>query len=174
MSADDRRASILEAAIEEFGRTGMHATTTEAIAQRAGISQPYLFRLFGTKTDLITAAIEHHTAQLRAAFREAVEQRPEGTSPFEAMGLAYLELLEADPNPLRCQLHTWAAASDPDIEEVSRRTYREIWTEVSELSGADAAIVRDFMAQGMLLTVLGALNLTDLFGDPADALQEFS
>lgn len=173
MSADDRRESILQAAILEYGRTGMHATSTEVIAERAGISQPYLFRLFGTKTDLITAAIEHHTDGLRAVFRDAVENCPAGLTPLAAMGVAYLELLQDDPNDLRCQLHTWAAASDPAIKEVAQRTYRAVWDEVAELSGESPAEVRRFMSYGMLLTVLGALDLPDLFGDPLETLQEF-
>jgi len=173
MSADARRVAILEAAIHEYGRTGMHATSTEVIAERAGISQPYLFRLFGTKAELITAAIEHHTDGLRAAFREAVENRPEGTSPLVAMGLAYLTQLENDPNDLRCQLHTWAAASDPDIKEVAQRTYRAIWADVAELSGEPPEEVRRFMSYGMLLTILGALDLPDLYGNPLETLEEF-
>lgn len=173
MSADARRTAILEAAIEEYGRSGMHATSTEVIAERAGISQPYLFRLFGTKADLITAAIEHHTSKLRTVFREAVQHRDADTSPLQAMGIAYLSLLEDDTNELRCQLHTWAAASDPEIKAVAQRTYRAIWDDVAELSGAEPGQVRRFMAYGMLLTVIGALDLPDLFGDPLESLQEF-
>ncbi len=90
MKAADRKVLILEAAMEEYGRSGMHATSTEVIADRAGVSQPYLFRLFGTKADLIVAAIEHQTTHLRETFRVAVESRPADTSPFEAMAAAYL------------------------------------------------------------------------------------
>jgi AcrR family transcriptional regulator len=173
MKAEDRKKLILEAAISEYGRVGMHATSVEAIADRAGVSQPYIFRLFGTKTDLIVAAIEHHTTNLRHAFREAVEHKPNDMSALEAMGLVYLQQLSEDANAMRCQLHTWAAASDPAIKAVAQRTYTEIWHEIAELSGADAHAVREFMALGKLLTVLGALELTHLFGDPQAALKEF-
>lgn len=173
MKADDRRRMILDVAIDEYGRTGMHATSTELIAERAGVSQPYIFRLFGTKTGLICAAIEHHTSALMESFRAAVEHRGDDLSPMQAMGLAYLEMLTDDANSLRCQLHTWAAASDPEIREVSQRTYREIWELVAELSDAEATRVRDFMATGMLLTVLASLDQLELFGDPSDALKEF-
>jgi AcrR family transcriptional regulator len=173
MKAEDRKVLILEAAIEEYGRNGMHATSVEAIAERAGVSQPYIFRLFGTKAELIEAAIVHHTTNLRARFRDAVEQREPGASPLEAMAMAYLGFMSDDANSLRCQLHTWAAASDPAIKEVAQRTYREIWDQVVETSGASADEVRDFMAQGMLLTVLGALDLTDLYGDPIAVAKEF-
>lgn len=173
MKAEDRKVLILQAAIEEYGRSGMHATSVEVIAERAGVSQPYLFRLFGTKTGLITAAIEHHVANLRRTFREAAEQRDPDTSPLEAMGLAYIGFMNDDVNSLRCQLHTWAAASDPAIKDVAQRTYREIWDDIATLSGATADEVRDFMAQGMLLTIVGALDLTDLYGDPLAVVKEF-
>ena len=48
-TADERREEVLAAAVEEFGRAGFHGASTDAIARRAGISQPYLFRLFGSK-----------------------------------------------------------------------------------------------------------------------------
>ena len=173
MKAADRKQLILQAAMEEYGRSGMHATSVEAIAERAGVSQPYIFRLFGTKNDLIVAAIEHHTSHLRAAFRAAAEQRTADQSPLEAMATAYIGLLDSDVNSLRCQLHTWAAASDPAIKDVAQRTYREIWADVAQLSGATEDEVRDFMAHGMLLTVVASLDLIDLYGDPLAAAQEF-
>ncbi|AXT86114.1 TetR/AcrR family transcriptional regulator [Aeromicrobium sp. A1-2] len=173
MKAEDRKVMILEAAIEEYGRSGMQATSTELIAERAGVSQPYLFRLFGTKDGLISAAIEHHTAKLRQTFRDAVEQRASDASPLEAMAMAYIGFMTEDANSLRCQLHTWAAGSDPAIKDVAQRTYREIWEEIAELSDASADEVRDFMAHGMLLTVVAALDLTELYGDPYAVAKEF-
>ncbi|KAA1395290.1 TetR/AcrR family transcriptional regulator [Aeromicrobium ginsengisoli] len=173
MKSEDRKVLILEAAIEEYGRSGMHATSTEVIAERAGVSQPYLFRLFGTKAGLIGAAIEHHTLKLRKTFREAAENRDPGTSPLEAMAMAYIGFMNDDVNSMRCQLHTWAAGSDPAIKDVAQRTYREIWQDIAALSGATADEVRDFMAQGMLLTVVAALDLTELYGDPLAVAKEF-
>ena len=173
MKAADRRILILEAAQEEYGRAGMHATSVEVIADRAGVSQPYIFRLFGTKNDLMAAVIEHHTAKLRQAFRNAVEQRDADTSPLQAMALAYIGFMDEDVNSLRCQLHTWAAASDPAIKDVAQRTYREIWEDIAELSGATAEEIRDFMGHGMLLTVLASLDLNELFGDPLAVAKEY-
>ncbi len=173
MKAEDRRVLILEAALEEYGRSGMHATSVEVIADRAGVSQPYVFKMFGTKNDLIAAVITHHTTVLRQAFRDAVEQREPDTSPLEAMALAYIGFMNDDVNSLRCQLHTWAAASDPAIKDVAQRTYREIWEDIAELSGATADEIRDFMGHGMLLTVLASLDLTELFGDPLAVAKEY-
>ena len=171
MKAEDRRKLILEAAIEEYGRTGMHEVSTELIAERAGVSQPYIFRLFGTKKDLIIAAILHHTEQLRAGFREAVEQRGD-SSPLDAMAMAYCRMLTEDPNSLRCQLHTWAAASDPEIGPVARKTYLQIIEDIRVLSGEDHETVLEFLANGMLLTVAAALDLPEIYHDPAVCSQE--
>ncbi|MCW2799920.1 MAG: TetR/AcrR family transcriptional regulator [Aeromicrobium sp.] len=171
MKAADRRVLILEAAIEEYGRAGMHEVSTEVIAERAGVSQPYIFRLFGTKKDLIIAAITHHTEQLRAGFREAVANRGDA-SPLDAMAMSYFQRLNDDPNSLRCQLHTWAAASDPEIGPVARKTYLAIIDDVRELSGADHETVIEFMAHGMLLTVAAALELPEIYNDPSVRPQE--
>ena len=50
-TAAERRDEILDAALNEFAERGLHGTSTDRIARRAGISQPYLFRLFGRKKE---------------------------------------------------------------------------------------------------------------------------
>jgi AcrR family transcriptional regulator len=57
-SADERREQILGIAIEHFAVGGYRATSTKVIARQAGISQPYLFRLFRTKQELFLACDE--------------------------------------------------------------------------------------------------------------------
>ncbi|MGH9106123.1 MAG: TetR/AcrR family transcriptional regulator, partial [Acidimicrobiales bacterium] len=49
---------MLEAAVAEFAKGGLDGTSTEDIARRAGISQPYLFRLYPNKKALFIAAVE--------------------------------------------------------------------------------------------------------------------
>ncbi len=58
MSAEERRESVIRAATTEFARGGYHGTSTEAIAKRVGVSQPYLFRLFPGKQAIFLAAAE--------------------------------------------------------------------------------------------------------------------
>ena len=73
MSAEERRESVLDAAVAEFARGGLAGTSTEAIAARAGISQPYLFRLFSTKKDLFIAAYRRAFVLIESRFTEASE-----------------------------------------------------------------------------------------------------
>src|SRR5579883_3047304 len=106
-TAGERRRTVLEAAIVEFARSGYAGTSTEAIAARAGISQPYLFRLFGTKKDLFIATHSLVADSIKAAFVEAADGLS-GLEAKEAMGAAYVALVQ-DPDLLQVQLHAFAA-----------------------------------------------------------------
>src|SRR5437867_4542292 len=98
-SAEERRDEILEAAMVEFAERGLHGASTEEIAKRAGISQPYIFRLFGSKKDLYKASVARCFRQTLDTFQRAAEGK-RGEEALEAMGQAYQELL-ADRNRLR-------------------------------------------------------------------------
>jgi AcrR family transcriptional regulator len=157
-SAEVRRASVLDAAIVEFARSGYAGTSTDAIAARAGISQPYLFRLFGTKKELFIATFGVVTARIEEAFTAAADGL-EGDEAMAAMGLAYLELLQ-DPDLLQVQLHGFAAAAaDPDIAAACQDIFRRLWRLVAAHARAEPAVIREFFAQGMLCNVLAAIDL---------------
>lgn len=165
MKAADRRLLVLEAAMHAFGEAGFADVSVEAIAERAGVSQPYVFKMFGTKKDLIISAIDERSRQILESFRLAAENKGELTA-IDAMAGAYTAMLTADANALRCQLHAWAAAADPEIGAAARESYLSIWRQALELSGESPEIVRDFMAHGMLLTVVAALGIPEIFDEP--------
>ena len=162
MTAAERREEILEAAVSDFALGGLHGTSTEAIARRAGISQPYLFRLFGTKKELFIACIERCFDRTEGAFRAAAEAEEPG-APLDAMGKAYVELL-ADRELLLSQMQTYAACGDDEIRAVVRRRWGELYRTVERLSGAPADEVRAFFANGMLLNVAAAMDLPEIAG----------
>jgi AcrR family transcriptional regulator len=162
MSAAERREEILKTAVSDFAVGGLHGTSTEAIAERAGISQPYLFRLFGTKKDLFLASIGRCFDRTAEAFRIAAEADESGR-PLEAMGKAYVELL-ADRELLLAQMQTYAACGDDEIRAVVRRRWGELYRTVERLSGAPADEVRAFFATGMLLNVAAAIDLPEIAG----------
>src|SRR5438270_12256468 len=162
MSAEERREEIVEIALSEFAIGGLHGTSTEAVAQRAGISQPYLFRLFGTKKELFLACIGRCFDRTEGAFRAAAEADESG-APLEAMGKAYVELL-ADRELLLSQMQTYAACGDDEIRGVVRNRWGELYRTVERLSGAPAEEVRAFFATGMLLNVAAAIDLPEIAG----------
>lgn len=163
MSAEERRESVLDAAVAEFARGGLAGTSTEAIAARAGISQPYLFRLFATKKELFIASLERAFVHIERRFAEASEGLA-GDEALDAMAGAYHDLL-GDRDLLLCQLHAYAASSDPEVQAAARHAYGRLWRMAEVASGADADRLRLFFAMGMLWNVAVALDLPGL-GEP--------
>jgi AcrR family transcriptional regulator len=156
-TAEERRDEILDAAMVEFAERGLHGASTEDIAKRAGISQPYVFRLFGSKKDLFKAAAARCLRETLETFQRAAEGK-RGREALDAMGAAYRELL-ADRNRLRAQMQAYAACDDPDICEVVRNGYGDIVTYVERVSGLPPADVTDFFATGMLINVIASMDL---------------
>ncbi len=164
-SADSRRDEVIDAAIAEFASGGLDGASVEAIAERAGISQPYVFRLFGTKKALFLATYERCSDHVLAAFQDAAAETT-STDPqqrLRAMGRAYAALL-ADRDRLQVQLQAYAACRDPDVRDTVRRRYRELFEAVGELSGAEPGTLRAFFATGMLLNVAIAMDLEAIAG----------
>ena len=159
-SADERREEILDAAMVEFAERGLHGGSTDEIAKRAGISQPYVFRLFGSKKELFKAAVARCLRETLETFQRAAEGK-RGEEALHAMGEAYMELL-ADRSRLRAQMQAYAACDDPDIREVVRNGYGDLVAYVERVSGLPPAEITRFFATGMLLNVVTALDLAKI------------
>src|SRR6478672_12248310 len=106
-SAEERREQILEAALTEFAARGLVGGSTETIAKTVGISQPYVFRLFGTKKELFIATVERCMRGTLEMFRTAVAGL-KGEDALHAIGEAYGERLGTDPTYLRSQMQAYA------------------------------------------------------------------
>ncbi|MCW5696801.1 MAG: TetR/AcrR family transcriptional regulator [Bauldia sp.] len=160
MSAEDRRVEIVKIAVSEFAARGFEGTATEAIAARAGVSQPYLFQLFGNKRELFIATIREAFSRTWRAFEMAANEAravdPSAYSILHAMGAAYCDLL-ADRELLRCQLHAYAASADDEIRAAVRREFSDLYRRVAEVSGAPADILDEWFARGMLMNTIAAI-----------------
>jgi AcrR family transcriptional regulator len=157
MTAEERREAILEAARDEFASTGFHGTSTETIAERAGISQPYLFRLFGTKKELFIASVRRCFRETLETFMRAAEGK-RGEEALKAMGESYMALLD-DRSRLMAQMQAYASCDDPDVRAVVREGYGDLFSWIERVSGLPPADVTSFFAQGMLLNVVAAMDL---------------
>lgn len=167
MSADERREAIVAAGVEEFASGGLVGASTDAIARRAGVSQPYVFQLFGTKKELFLAVVRLCFGRTRLTFEEAARGYEPGVvagcnTVLQAIGMSYKRLL-ADRTQLLVQLQAYAACADPDVQKVVREEFGRLHHRVAELSGASPDEIQQFFAQGMLLNVAAAVQLE---GDP--------
>ncbi|HEY5835460.1 TetR/AcrR family transcriptional regulator [Streptomyces sp.] len=163
MSAEERRESVIRAAMSAFAHGGYNATSTEAIARRVGVSQPYLFRLFPNKQAIFLAAAERCLESTRQVFVDAAE----GLAPEEkltAMANAYQKLIHDDPERLLMQMQMYAAvaaaeaAGDHEFGAAVRRSWQELWDTIHLELGADTDETTSFLAYGMLINTLVSLG----------------
>ena len=160
-TADERRDAIVVAALRGFAAGGYTGTSTESIAKAVGVSQPYLFQLFGTKRELFLAVVRHAFGRTRLVFHEAARRGPQDDqvcTVLELMGTAYMKLL-SDRDLLRIQLQAYAACGDEDVRQVVREEFAELYLSVKRDSGASNEEIHHFFAEGMLLNVAAALEL---------------
>ena len=160
-TADERRDAIIVAALHEFAAGGYSGTSTESIARAVGVSQPYLFQLFGTKRELFLAVVRHGFQRTRLVFHEAAQRGPtddQDCSILDLMGTAYMELL-SDRDLLRVQLQAYAACGDEDVRQVVREEFAALYVAVKRDSGASNEAIHAFFAEGMLLNVAAALEI---------------
>jgi AcrR family transcriptional regulator len=157
-SAEERRAEILEAALVEFAAHGLGGGSTEAIARAVGISQPYVFRLFGTKKELFIATIDMCMRGTLEMFRTAAAGA-RGEQALQAIGEAYTERLTTDPTYLHHQMQAYAASGDPEIRDAVRKGFGELVEYAERTSGLPPEHVAHFFAKGMLLNVMASLDV---------------
>jgi AcrR family transcriptional regulator len=155
LTAAERSEEVLEAAVLAFGASGYAGTKTDEIARLAGVSQPYVIRLFGTKQQLFLATTHRVCDRIEEAFRQAAERE----ATLASLGEAY-NVLIPERELLVVLLHGFSASADPAIGEVVRARFGGIYKLVGDLTDAEPTEVTKFMANGMLLTVMAAMQVT--------------
>ncbi len=160
---------ILEAAGRAFSRGGYAGTSTDVVALEAGVSQPYVVRMFGTKADLFQEVFDRAVRSLLAAFAAELDDPEVAASPevWKRLGGVYNSLVE-DRDVLVVLLQGFsAAAGHPQIAAAARRFVSALYTLLVERTGCDPERAREFIANGMLLNALLAMNATEHADDPA-------
>jgi AcrR family transcriptional regulator len=163
MSAEERRESVIRAATAEFARGGYYGTSTEAIAKRVGVSQPYLFRLFPGKKAIFLAAAQRCVEDTIRTFEEAAEGL-EGEEALQAMGETYRKVIAEQPERLLMQMQMYITvaaaeqAGDLELGEEVRAGWSRLWDTLRLSFGADIDETTSFLAYGMLINCLVAMG----------------
>lgn len=162
-TADERREDVLDAAIIEFATHGLYGASTEAIADRAGISQPYVLRLFGTKKAIFLAAVERVVDQIMDGWANALEHAPLDASPgdkLRMLGERYHQHVD-EVNALRLVLQSFSSAEDREVRAMSHHCLKIMHAWVREQTGASGAEIQHFFAIGMMLTVAASIQAAE-------------
>src|SRR4051795_6754060 len=131
MTSDERREQILHAALGVFASGGYAGTSTDQVARAAGVSQPYVVRLFGSKQELFAQVYEHASRRVV----DALAAVPAGPDAKHEMGEAYVQLL-ADRDLLLVIMHGFIAGADPKVGHIARSTLAEAFRLHRERTGA--------------------------------------
>src|ERR1700719_1719044 len=92
MSGTERRSQVLGIAAGEFADQGLHGASVEAIAREAGITQAYVFRMFGTKKALFLEVVGAAFDRFSDGMSHAA-QGARGLDALALMGTQYYGLL---------------------------------------------------------------------------------
>ncbi|AET57253.1 TetR/AcrR family transcriptional regulator [Paenibacillus terrae] len=160
----DRKEDILEAGLEVFAQRGYYNTTTALIAEKAGISQPYVFRFFPTKEELFIAVLNRAFDRILQTFIN-VESSPEQLG--SDLVKAYEELSVLYPNEIALQVigigiieEAIRAAAKAGLSRI--RTYALEWFKAAGISDAERNATV-FIAMGMMCNISCFLDLPELF-----------
>ena len=161
----DRKSDIISAAIAVFAEIGYYRATTAQVAQRAEISQPYIFKFFATKEALLLTALEVSWTRVVDSFRKVVESAV--PAQLES-GLieAYEEILATYQNEVLLQMQA-QTIREASIQEAMRSGYGEVRQMVLEAfraAGIPNAEERTmlFLARGLLCNISVALAMPEL------------
>jgi AcrR family transcriptional regulator len=175
LSADARRRAVLDTACSVFSKSSYRGATTAEIAREAGISEPILYRHFGSKRDLYLACLDEAWRAFRGIAEQAIADDP--SSCLGAIADVYM----AKRTRIR-MVDLWIqalteASEDGVIAAALRTQVREVHDFIADVirSGQERGVVhadRDpvaeswqFIAGGLLTTMdnrLGGLLGDDL------------
>jgi TetR/AcrR family transcriptional regulator len=141
LSAEARRAAVLDTACRVFSRSSYRGATTAEIAREAGISEPILYRHFGSKRDLYLACLDEAWQTFRGEAAAAVAEDPVGCLGVIA------DRYMAKGNRLRV-VDLWIqalteATEDTVIAKALRRQIREVHDFFAE-------VIRDGQRRGVV------------------------
>jgi len=163
MSGEDRREEIVAAATSLFAAHGYAGTTTDAVARAAGISQPYVVRLFGGKRALFVAVVDAAFDTVTSALAD-VPRTASHDERLAVMREAYREITGRRELALVIVQAVAAAADDPEVRTVVQGHIRALHKTVWAAAGGDTDRVREFFGIMMLLNAVAAIDVPELLG----------
>jgi AcrR family transcriptional regulator len=134
LTAEERRAALLEVACHFFSKGSYHGVTTAEIARGAGVTEPILYRHFASKRDLYLACLTAAWVDCRAMWDAAVTGEPDPARWLAAMGTSYLEARDKRGAVATLWVQALTEASDdPEIRRFVKRHMKEVHEYVADV-----------------------------------------
>lgn len=118
-----RRAALLEAALEIIGTQGLAKLTISGMCTRAGLNERYYYESFGSRDEVLTSLLEGIAAELAAAILTALEAAPADTrAKAHAAITAGVHVLTDDPR--KAEVALVASMATPELRARTTETTR--------------------------------------------------
>jgi AcrR family transcriptional regulator len=122
MPRRERRAQLLESALEVFVAQGYHAAAMDDIAERAGVSKPVLYQHFPGKLDLYLALLDVSCDTVIVNCRKALESTHDNKQRVAATMEAFYEYVAGDTGAFRLVFESDLTNEPAVREQVDRVT----------------------------------------------------
>jgi AcrR family transcriptional regulator len=134
LSAEERRADVLDTACQIFSKAGYQGATTAEIARASGVSEPILYRHFSSKRELYLACLSEAWVECRAMWEATIADEPDSRLWVGAMGRSYLAAKDKRGYIANLWVQALTEASeDPEIRRFIRRHMREVHQFVADV-----------------------------------------
>lgn len=112
----ERRAQLLQSALEVFVANGYHAAAMDDIAERAGVSKPVLYQHFPGKFELYLALLDASCDRMIANCREALESTQDNKMRVAAAIDAFFAYVDHDAGAFRLVFES-DLTNEPSVRE---------------------------------------------------------
>ena len=178
LSAGERRQVVLDTACRVFSQSSYRGATTAEIARESGISEPILYRHFGSKRDLYLACLEEAWRTLRELSEQAIADSPD--TCLGAVADAWMAK-RANIRLVDLWIRALSECDDPVVAEALRVQVREVHAFFADLirDGQARGVVhadRDPVAEAWVFVAGGLLGTIDhrlggFLGDDLDRVR---
>ncbi len=138
----ERRAQLLEAALEVFVAQGYHAAAMDEIADRAGVSKPVLYQHFPGKLDLYLALLELACDKIIEATRQALASTKDNQVRVEATMAAFYDYVSNAQGAFRLVFES-DLTNEPAVRAQVDRVTVECSAEIARVIHADTGLPDD-------------------------------
>jgi AcrR family transcriptional regulator len=135
----ERRAQLLDSALEVFVAQGYHAAAMDDIAERAGVSKPVLYQHFPGKLDLYLALLDVACDQVIDNCRSALAATHDNKTRVAAAMAAFYTYVAAENGAFRLVFES-DLTSEPAVREHVERVTTECAAMIADVIHDDTGL----------------------------------
>ncbi len=137
LTAEARRAAILDSARAVFSAHGYHSASIDDIAREAGVSKALIYEHFASKQELYANLLESHASELSDRLAAAVAGVDGSEQRLETGLDAFFRFVEERREAWRI---LFREAADPEVVAVLDRVLAQVTTLVAAMIAAEPGV----------------------------------